>query len=131
MRIAVVTDDSQIISAHFGRAQYYDVFTIEDGQVIDRETRPKANHNHFGGGQHLENHGSEHGTDPSSERRHNMMIESISDCQVVLARGMGMGAFNKLVSTGIRPIITEIRSIESAINAYLAGTLADHPERLH
>jgi predicted Fe-Mo cluster-binding NifX family protein len=131
MKIAVITDDSQTISAHFGRAQYYDVFTIEEGQVVSRETRAKANHSQFGGESHHENHGNHHGTDPASEHRHNTMIESVRDCHIVLARGMGMGAFNKLTSSGIRPIITDIVNIEKAIHAYIAGTLADHPERLH
>ncbi|RPJ25072.1 MAG: dinitrogenase iron-molybdenum cofactor biosynthesis protein [Chloroflexi bacterium] len=131
MKIAVITDDSQTISAHFGRAQYYEVFTIQDGQVVNRETRPKANHNQFGGEHHHENHGSQHGTDPASEHRHGMMIEPISDCQVVLVRGMGMGAYNSLTSSGIHPIVTDVPNIENAVNAYLAGTLTDHPERLH
>ena len=131
MKIAVITDDSQTISAHFGRAQYYEVFTIKDGQVVNRETRPKANHNQFGGEYHHENHGSQHGTDPASEHRHSTMIESISDCQVVLVRGMGMGAYNSLTSSGIHPIVTDVPNIENAVNAYLAGTLTDHPERLH
>ncbi|HSL42629.1 MAG TPA: NifB/NifX family molybdenum-iron cluster-binding protein [Anaerolineales bacterium] len=131
MKIAVITDDSESISAHFGRAQYYKVFTIEDGQVVNRETRPKANHNQFSREHHHEHHGEQHGTDAASEHRHSLMMEPISDCQVVLVRGMGMGAFNKLSSSGIRPIITEISNIESAVASYLAGTLMDHPERLH
>ena len=32
MKIAVVTDDHQTISAHFGRAMYYEVFTVVDGK---------------------------------------------------------------------------------------------------
>jgi predicted Fe-Mo cluster-binding NifX family protein len=131
MKIAVITDNSQTISAHFGKAQYYDVFTIEEGQVVNRETRPKANHSHFGGESHHEHHGDHHGTDPDSEKRHNAMLESIRDCHVVLARGMGMGAFHKLTSSGIRPVITDVVDIEDAVSAYLAGSLTDHPERLH
>jgi predicted Fe-Mo cluster-binding NifX family protein len=131
MKIAVITDDSQTISAHFGRAQYYEVFTIEDGLVINRERRTKANHNHFSGEHAHGAHNEQHGTDPASDHRHNLMIESIGDCQVVFARGMGRGAFNKLTSSGIRPIITEVSDIESAVNDYLTGTLANHPERLH
>lgn len=131
MKIAVITDDSRTISAHFGRAQYYEVFTIEDGLVINRERRTKVNHNHFSGEHDHGSHNGQHGTDPASDHRHDLMIESIDDCQVVFARGMGRGAFNKLTSSGIRPIITEVSDIESAVNNYLAGTLANHLERLH
>ena len=44
MKIAVVTDDEKTISAHFGRAQYYVVFTIENGMVTRQETRPRDSH---------------------------------------------------------------------------------------
>jgi predicted Fe-Mo cluster-binding NifX family protein len=47
MKIAVVSDDLKTISAHFGRAQYYLIYTIEDGKVIGQETRAKPGHNQF------------------------------------------------------------------------------------
>jgi predicted Fe-Mo cluster-binding NifX family protein len=131
MKIAVITDDSQTISAHFGRAQFYEIFTIRDGQIVQRETRSKANHDLFGGGDQHRHHGDSRGSDPASEHRHSLMIEPIRDCQVVLARGMGSGAFNRLASIGIRPWITEVVNIEEAVNAYLEGSLTDHPERVH
>ena len=131
MKIAIVTYDSKTISAHFGRAQYYEVFTIEDDQIVERETRPKANHSHFGREHHEHSNGQGHGNDPASQHRHNAMIEPIRDCQIVIARGMGKGAHQSLAVNGIRPVITTVDNIEDAVKSYLAGTLADHPERLH
>lgn len=132
MKIAVITDDSTTISAHFGRALYYDVFTITNDQVVDRETRPKANHGHFEV-DHKQDHSHHHGqgTDPASQQRHKAMIESINDCQIVIACGMGRGAHQSLTSSDIRPIITDVSNIEEALKSYLAGTLMDHPEKLH
>lgn len=131
MKIAVVTDDSKTISAHFGRAQYYAVFTIADMQITDRELRPKANHRHFVAEGHGHHHEGEHGTGPAAESRHNAMIEPISDCEIVIARGMGAGAHRSLMADGIRPLITDVENIEDALRAYLSGSLTDHPERLH
>lgn len=37
IKIAAVSDDGQTISQHFGRAKYYTVLTIENGQIIARE----------------------------------------------------------------------------------------------
>ena len=37
MKIAVVTDDQQTVSRHFGRAPYYLVFTVENGAIVSRE----------------------------------------------------------------------------------------------
>jgi predicted Fe-Mo cluster-binding NifX family protein len=124
MKIALVTDDHQTISAHYGRAQFYEVFTIEAGKVTVHETFTRANQLLTVGGGY-EQEGEHHHHD------HNAMIVPISDCQVLLARGMGMGAHLSLKERGIQPIITDIHEIQAAVDAYLAGTLEDHPERLH
>jgi predicted Fe-Mo cluster-binding NifX family protein len=132
MKIAVVTDDEKTISAHFGRAQYYVVFTFEDGAVTGQETRPKANHSQFAGehGQHDE-HGDSHGMDPDAQHRHDMMIDAITDCQVLLARGMGQGAHFSLKEFGIQAVLTDIKDILEAVGAYLAGRLIENLNWLH
>ena len=59
------------------------------------------------------------------------MMETINDCQVLIARGMGMGAHQNLTAFGIQPIITDQGNIEEALSSYLDGVLTDHPEKLH
>lgn len=140
MKIAVITDDQQAISQHFGRARYYYVATVEDGKVVAFETRAKANHSHFAG-EHTHEHehehpgggnrGQGHGEDAASAQRHATMMDVISDCQVILVRGMGMGAYNALKERGIHPIVTDISEIGPALKAYLAGEMVDYPEKLH
>jgi predicted Fe-Mo cluster-binding NifX family protein len=131
MKIAVVTDDEKTISAHFGRAQYYVVFTVGDEKVIGQETRPKANHSQFAGDHHHGEHGDSHGMDPQSQHRHGMMMDAINDCQVLLARGMGQGAHQGLIARGIKPVLTDIQDIQEAVGAYLKGTLIENLERVH
>ena len=127
MKIAVVTDDHRTISAHFGRAQFYEVFTIEAEKVVARETFAKDNHHKVVTlGVHPESHDGHH-----HQHDHNAMIAPIAGCEALLTRGMGMGAHNSLRAHGIKPIITNIREIEAAVESYLAGTIIDHPEKLH
>lgn len=124
MKIAVVTDDHRTISAHFGRAAFYDIYAIEDGKVVGRQSLPKTNHQHANPDEpHHEAHRHNHD--------HNAMLEPIMDCQVLLAGGMGTGAYNALKIRSIETLITDIREIEAAVIAYLAGTLVNHFERLH
>jgi predicted Fe-Mo cluster-binding NifX family protein len=59
------------------------------------------------------------------------MVGVIRDCQVMIGRGMGRGAYYFLSRNGIRPILTDIQGIDEAVQAYLMGNLPDHPERLH
>lgn len=59
------------------------------------------------------------------------MIESVRDCQVIIAGGMGQGAYLAIQQAGIRPIITDLSDAEQAVQDYLRGALVDHVERLH
>lgn len=131
MKVAVVTNNGEKISAHFGRALQYLVVTVEEGKIAARELREKASH-HGAHQHHGEEHGSgPHGLSPEHVRLHSDMIEPIRDCDVLLARGMGQGAYEHIRAAGIRPVITDIADVDRAVAAYVDGTLVDHTERLH
>ena len=135
MKIAAVSEDGVTISQHFGHAPFYAVVTVEEGKIVSRETRDKMGHAQFAGEPHAEEaHGADprgHGFDPAAQNRHARMAAAIADCQVLLARGMGAGAYQGMEQAGIRPVVTDIANIDAAVREYLAGTLADHVERLH
>ncbi|TLN08200.1 cupin domain-containing protein, partial [bacterium] len=75
MKIAVITDDGTTISQHFGRAPYYLVLSVENGQIIQRELREKLGHNQFSAEPHHEehHHQGEHGHDEDSHGKHTLM----------------------------------------------------------
>jgi predicted Fe-Mo cluster-binding NifX family protein len=132
MKIAIITDDEKIISQHFGRAKYYLVITMENGQIIDREMREKLGHSHFTNQPHEEEKpGQPHGTDIASHNKHLHMSEAITDCEALLCRGMGMGAYESMKARNIRPVVTDIADIDEAIMAYANGRIVDHVEKLH
>jgi hypothetical protein len=54
---------------------------------------------------------------------------AIADCQVLLCRGMGV--YESMQARGIRPVVTDIASIDEAVMAYLDGGSVDHVDRLH
>ena len=132
MKIAVVTDDGTTISAHFGRATAYEVFTVTDGAVTGRERREKAGHHTFA--EHEGGHGEEgtpHGYGSGARSRHDAMAGTIGDCQALIGGGMGQGAYENLRERGIEPVITDVTDIEEAVNRYLAGELPNLMDRLH
>lgn len=131
MKIACITDDGETISQHFGRARYYAVLTIEDGEIVDREIVDKMGHTHFLGQESEEEHGVRHGQDAASHDKHVSMAEAISGCEALLCQGMGYGAYQSMEQVGIRPIVTDIRDIDEAVKAYIAGRIVDHTEKLH
>jgi predicted Fe-Mo cluster-binding NifX family protein len=131
LKIAAISDDGVHISQHFGRAPYYVVVTVEGGEIVDSETRPKAGHHTFAAQEHPRlAPGERHGYDPGSQAKHQSMAESIADCEVLIAGGMGMGAYESLKGYGIRPIVTDMEDIREAVLRCADGNLPDHMERL-
>ena len=131
IRIAAVSDDGTTISQHFGRAQKYIILTIENGRITNREQRQKLGHSHFAGEHHEHAEPHNHGFSPAEQDRHSRTLESILDCQILLARGMGSGAYYSIQQAGITPIITTIANIDEAALEAAKGTLDDHTEKLH
>ena len=122
MKIAAVTEDGTTIHSHFGQAPFFEVLTIENNQVVARERRNKPAHQHGG---HHDHHAG--GEDTHAQG----MAQVISDCQVLLARGMGQPAFQSVQAAGIQPILTEKQTIDEAVEAYLRGELTHRDDRMH
>jgi len=132
MKIAAITDDGKTISQHFGHAQYYLIATVENRQIVSRDLREKLGHAQFADQPHAEEvPGQPHGMDAASHNKHLQMAEAIADCEALLCRGMGMGAYESMKTRGIRPIVTDIASIDEAVMAYIEGKIVDQVERLH
>lgn len=123
MKIAFVTDDGKIISKHFGRAPFYLVFTLQNGNVVSKEMRNKISHREFraieGSGHSLKGHEF----CLQADMKHRAILEAIKDCHVVVARGMGHGAQRFLTNLGIEIILTDIEEIDRALGSYLSGCL--------
>lgn len=132
MKIAAITDDGKTISQHFGRAAYYMVVTVEDGKIVANKLREKLGHAHFANQPHEEEQpGQTHGMDADSHNKHLQMAEAIADCEALLCRGMGMGAYQSMQARGIRPVVTDIPDIDEAVMAYVVGNIVDLTDRLH
>lgn len=132
MKVAVITDDGKSISQHFGRAPYYLVVTVENGQIIQRELRQKLGHSHFVNLPHdPETPDQPHGMGSASQNKHEQMAQAILDCEALICGGMGMGAYQNMLERGIQPIVTDLHDIDEAVVAYAEGSLVDQVERLH
>ncbi|MGC8595936.1 MAG: NifB/NifX family molybdenum-iron cluster-binding protein [Candidatus Kryptoniota bacterium] len=126
MKIAVVTMDGSTVSQHFGRSPYYAVITVDNGKISSRELRPRGT-GHFapGGPQHGGDldEGGRHGYGSAARISHAAMAQEISDCQVLIAGGMGSGAYENFKEAGLEVILTDYNLIDDAVKAYTDGTL--------
>jgi predicted Fe-Mo cluster-binding NifX family protein len=141
MKIAVLTDDEKTISAHFGRAKTCLVFETDGEQIVSREARAMPAHGHHDHGHHHHDHShdhiqiQEHKHDDHSHHgghgRFGQKFAAMQDCQVVLTRGMGYPAYDKLTQAGLRAITTDIKDVETAVTAVINNTIVDNPKRRH
>lgn len=131
MKIAVVTDDGENISQHFGRARYYAVFTIEQDKIVNKELREKVGHHTYAqGGAEGELGKGRHGYEAHSLDKHVSMAQTIDDCEVIIAGGMGHGAYEFFSSRGMEVMVTDAMETEKAVSLYLKGELKNIMERL-
>lgn len=119
-KIAFPTDDGKTISAHFGRAPFFMVVTLDEQGAAQFEQRSKA----FHGEQHSHDmHQTAHG--------HSPMFSPISDCQVLIAGGMGQPAYQHAVDARLKVIMTGEKSITAALEAYQSGLIISDERRIH
>jgi predicted Fe-Mo cluster-binding NifX family protein len=116
MKIALATLNGTTVTAHFGRTRGFIVVDVEDGAEVSREFRPVDSNDH---------------DDPGHGRRHADLIGTISDCDAVIAGGMGFPIQQHAEAAGIDVVLTGTRSIDDAVAGYIAGTLDHDPGRAH
>jgi len=128
MKIAVVTNDGDYVSQHFGRSRYFKIYTVEDGKVKSTEMREWGT-GHFArqpqGETHEPHQDSQgrHGFGAEAQGRHSMMAAEIGDCDVLIAGGMGAGAYESFKAAGLNVILTDNDSIEVAVTATMEGKI--------
>ena len=135
MKIAFVSNNGQTISRHFGRARNFIVISVADEGITDRKTIPKSSQCNAQSRQRRQHgHASEtrgRGFGPHAGAAHQKLFTLITDCDMVVSRGMGRGAWTGLQQRGIDPIITDIVEIDEAVQAILDNTMVNHTEKLH
>lgn len=131
-KIAVVSNDGETISRHFGKAHSYVVVTVQNGEVVARELRSKANHKDFAGHQHeAPEPGQPRGYGHGSQAKHRAMTDTIRDCDFLIAGGMGQGAFASLQAVGIETVMTDAHDVAEAVERFIQGDLPNLTDRLH
>lgn len=127
MRVAVPSDDEQRIAPHTGRCRGFAIYDLNGDQIQKLEYRSfeSAHHSHA----HL-GHGSEtcsHDQHDGGGHSHHGLVETIQDCDVFLAIGMGPRLVNDLQAYGIKIIFTLERDITKAVAALAQGKLVENP----
>ena len=116
MKIAFPTRDDQSITGHFGKMRALIVVDVTDGEETARERRDIAN---------MPACGADHQKKPA------FVVDRISDCDVLVAGGMGTHMADRATEAGIEVVLTQERLIAKALDSYIDGTLANETQLAH
>lgn len=100
MKIAIGLDGENVAN-HFGHCNDFRVYEIVDNKVIHQEDIHDELHVHQARPQFLKDLGVD----------------------VLIMNSMGKGAYNRLITLGIKTINAENKSVENALNSYLSKEL--------
>lgn len=100
MKIAVASE-KDIVTQHFGHCENFNVYYIEDNQIVNKESIPNPGH--------------QPGFLPNY--LHQIGVE------VIISGGMGGGAISIFDEKGIKVITGASGSAEDAVTSYLQGSL--------
>jgi predicted Fe-Mo cluster-binding NifX family protein len=100
MRVAVTCDDEQTVASHLGRAPLFLIYEVVDGTPVLSERRLNQHASHAQSCSESPNH---------AEVRHDHadVLSAVSDCAMVVTRGMGRRIAADLEARGIRPAIID------------------------
>lgn len=103
MKKIAVTYDNGTVFQHFGRTEYFKIYNIEDGKVVDSEV--------------ISSNGEGHGALAG--------VLSEQSVDVLICGGIGGGAQNALMEAGIEIWAGAEGDTDKAVEAYLDGTLVN------
>jgi predicted Fe-Mo cluster-binding NifX family protein len=116
MKIALPTRDDQTISGHFAKMKAFIMVDVIDGVVTARERRDMSG---------MPPCGSDHSAKPK------FVVNKISDCDVLIASGIGFAMRDLVTEATIEVVLTRERLIDKAIERYTKGTLMNDIQLAH
>lgn len=104
--IPVIDEKGEVLEEHFGRAPYFNIYTIENGKVVDKIVKLNDS-DHFGG------------VGQPPER-----IEAMG-AKIVISSGMGMKAIQMFQDKKIAVLEAISKDVDSNVEAYLRSELKE------
>jgi predicted Fe-Mo cluster-binding NifX family protein len=116
MKIALPTNDGEMLSPHFGRSAGFIVFEAEAGRISGRELRVNKPHDESAGQcAGGEDHGADH---------HSWIARILGDCDLIICAGIGWRAAEALKAAGVKDVlITTPGPAAETVVLYLGGRL--------
>ncbi len=112
MKVAIAATEDKKVSAHFGHAEQFLIYSVE-GEKVEfmeaRENPKRRTGGHF----------------------HETILSILKDVDTVIAGGMGRGAYSNLIAEDKKVVVTSLEDVEEAVRKLAEGKLEHEAERVH
>ncbi len=119
MKIAIPSNDREMVSKHFGRSEGFIIVEIEDNKIVNKEYKK----NDFTGhaqGLHHEHKVHDHG---HGHHSHEGIFKALGDCSVVISGGMGQKLYQDFLERKITTYLTKETDIDIVLEQFVNGQL--------
>lgn len=129
MKIALPSNDGTTVSAHFGRSRGFIIFETDNHHILKEEYRENNVTGHAQGHHHDHDHDHHHGQgNENHTHSHAGILGVLSDCEVVIAGGMGHRLYTDLMAAGKKVYVTRENDARKAAELLLKDDLDHNPE---
>ncbi len=108
MKIAVTYDRGNV-GQHFGRTQFFKVFTVEEGNLVKGELLPGGEHGHVAKAQFVKD----------------------NDIAIIICGGIGQPAVAGVKAAGAEVYPGVTGSVDQAVQDFIAGQLKFNMDAIH
>ena len=118
MKIAVASDNGSDVALHTGRCQGFVIYEVNGSAATRLEHRANTFTAHALG--QCDGHGHEEG---ASHHSHGPLLAALSDCSVLVTRGLGPRLVADLAARGIDVYLCPVENADEAASLYAQGIL--------
>lgn len=124
MKIAIPSDDTQNISAHFGRCSYFIIYTVKNKRIVEREVRDNNYCPHRMG---VCPKMAKNNDEKFVEKIKASAVSGIRDCNLMIGRSINPTLRATLKKYNIDYMVVDEKDGNKTVEKYLSGLLVNKP----
>lgn len=121
MKIAVASNNEKNVAGHVGQCKAFLVYEIKEKKIVKVELRKNKFTHHWQSGQQHQHHGGHE----RGGHGHGRLVEGLKDCNALIFKSGEWRMIENLQENNIKPVITDERFADDAVNKYISGELVE------
>ncbi|MGD8305846.1 MAG: NifB/NifX family molybdenum-iron cluster-binding protein [Ignavibacteria bacterium] len=121
MKIAVASNNEKNVAGHVGQCKGFLIYEIKDNNIARVDLRINKFTHHWQN-EHQHQHHRGHGR---GGHGHGRLVEGLKDCNALIFKSGGWRMIENLQENNIKPVLTDERFADDAVNKYINGELEE------